>query len=93
MSKREDSSCELSATYVVYPEDGSNVGQTKVIRASLNDLAGNASAVFESSTQTLGISYWTLSLTPSQAAKVSNMTNASLSWSLSSPSIAPKEQY
>jgi hypothetical protein len=66
--------CELAATYVVWPNNGSDSTQTTAIATQFKTLA-DPSKITELDSSGYGVVYWTLPLTASQADELSKFAN------------------
>ncbi len=70
----------VDPTYVVYPKDGTNKGQTDTIAAQLKGFA-DPKSIYTSSTKSFGINFWTLPLKSDQLKKVQENKDVSLCFS------------
>lgn len=65
----------MTATYVVYPEDGTDTAQTSVLKAELQALLDDPSKLVAAGTATFGVDFWTLSLNQSYAQRARDFQN------------------
>ncbi|KAK3375222.1 hypothetical protein B0H63DRAFT_271782 [Podospora didyma] len=61
-----------TARYVVYPLDGTNKAHRDIILSTLLTYASDPDTIYTSQTRALGVNFWRVDLTDSQAEELRN---------------------
>lgn len=67
-------------TFVVYPKEGRNSSMVAEVEAVLTKLVEEPGDLYASNTNSLGLNFWTLPLTPDQADKLRNHAGVSINF-------------
>ncbi|KAF7546067.1 hypothetical protein G7Z17_g8691 [Cylindrodendrum hubeiense] len=60
----------IPVTYAIYPKEGRNSSMVAEVEAALTELVEEPTDLYASTTNSLGLNFWTLPLTPDQADKL-----------------------